>query len=346
METILYAGTDKGVVTLRSRDGRSFDVAAQGLKDWSVPEVQFVPGEPNKVLAGTRGDGVWLSEDFGETWKKPSYGKRGPGKVRCVTIDPSDSKRVYAGTEPIDVFVSEDQAKTWVRLDSVWDVPSVPSVWYPMATVEPHTRDIAVDPSDPNTIYAALQVGYIIKSTDGGETWKLLSQNLDCDVHTMVIDPSDPQHMVIATGGYDSRPGRAPGRALYQTRDGGENWTPVGMNFEQEYSVPVEMSQKDPKLVFAGIAIGTPPEWQKNGTPNALLVRSTDGGSNWERVGDGKLPESAFTDAITIAEENPSRVYAASRRGTLYLSEDGGDTWDHLEVTIPGGLANMKLAHA
>jgi hypothetical protein len=82
METVLYVGTDGGVVVLRSQDGRSFEVGSHELKGWAIPEVTPLPGEPNKALAGTRGDGVWMSEDFGGKWKKLSYGKRGP--ARCA----------------------------------------------------------------------------------------------------------------------------------------------------------------------------------------------------------------------------------------------------------------------
>jgi len=48
--------------------------------------------------------GQGYSDDFGKTWKKPSYGKRGPSKVRGITFDPRDGGRRYAGCEPIDVF--------------------------------------------------------------------------------------------------------------------------------------------------------------------------------------------------------------------------------------------------
>ncbi len=104
MASTLYFGTDEGVVTVTSQDGQSWKVENQGLKNWSVLKA------PNRVFAGTRGDGVWLSEDSGATWKKPCYGKPGPGKVRCLTIDPHDTNTLYAGTEPIDVFVSRDSA--------------------------------------------------------------------------------------------------------------------------------------------------------------------------------------------------------------------------------------------
>jgi hypothetical protein len=149
--------------------------------------VAYSPSAPNRVFAGTRGDGVWLSENFGATWKKPCYGKRGPGKVRCLTIDPVDTDTLYAGTEPIDFFVSRDGAKSWDCLDSVWDIPFVASVTYPVATVEPHVRDIVVDPNDPKIMYVALQVGYILKTTDSGKNWELFEQKPrlrrphDCD---------------------------------------------------------------------------------------------------------------------------------------------------------------------
>ena len=145
MASILYLGTDEGVVTLKSEDGRSWKLENHSLKDWEVPEVAVAPSAPNKVFAGTRGDGVWLSEDFGATWKKPCYGKRGPGKVRCLTIDPRDPDTLYAGTEPIDVFISRDSAKSWERLDSVWNIPWVRTVDYPVAVVEPHVRDITIE---------------------------------------------------------------------------------------------------------------------------------------------------------------------------------------------------------
>src|SRR5581483_6018592 len=157
----------------------------------------------NRVIAGTRGDGVWVSEDFGQSWKKPSYGRPGPGKVRSVTIDPKKPNRLYAGTEPIDVFVSDDLGQNWERLVSIWDIPQVASITYPVAVVEPHVRFIAIDPAATDTVYAALQVGSIAKTSNGGSTWKLQDRDVDCDVHTIVIDPQDTKNIFVATGGHD-----------------------------------------------------------------------------------------------------------------------------------------------
>ncbi|MPZ15635.1 MAG: hypothetical protein GEU73_14640 [Chloroflexi bacterium] len=344
MDSVLYIGTDHGVVTLQSPDGRSWREEHRGLQGWEVPKVAVDPEAPNCVWAGTRGDGVWLSEDAGESWRKPSYGKRGPGKVRAVTVD-SGNDRIYAGCEPIDVFVSEDRGRNWTRLDGVWDVPFVATVTYPVATVEPHVRDIAVDPNDPDTIYAALQVGYIVRSTDGGETWKLLDGAFDCDVHTIAIDPTNRDHVVLATGGHDARQGRAPGKALYASDDRGATWRPAAMNFMQEYSVPLVMHPRDPRILYSALAHGQPSQWRRPTGAESTIIRSTDGGQQWQQLDSG-LGEATkdFPEVLILDREQPDRVYAAYRQGQIYASEDGGESWAPLELRV-SGIADAKLAH-
>jgi len=347
MAAILYMGTDKGVVTYKSEDGRSWKLENQGLQNWEVPKIAVDQAAPNRVYAGTRGDGVWVSEDFGKSWKKPCYGKRGPGKVRCVTIDPHDSNTIYAGTEPIDVFVSRDAAKSWRRFDAVWEVPWVPTVTYPVSTVEPHVREITIDPKDSKTIYAALQVGYILKTTDGGESWKLLDKEFDCDVHTIVIDPTNSKNIFIATGGHDSRLGKVKGKALYISNDAGEQWNPTGMEFSQEYSVPLVMHPHNPRVLYSALAHGQPTQWRKRPTgAESLLVRTNDGGSRWEKV-DGGLSEAAqgFPEAITFDSERPDHLYAALRSGELYGSADDGNSWMKMDVKAPS-VSDMKCVHA
>lgn len=346
MASILYLGTEKGVVALRSEDGRSWKIENHGLQDWSVPEVAVLPSAPNRVFAGTRGDGVWYSEDFGKSWKKPCYGKPGPGKVRCLTFDPKDSRLLYAGGEPIDLYASDDLAKSWKRMDSVRKVPWVEKVDYPVATVEPHLRDIAVDPKDPKKIYIALQVGYMLKSTDGGASWKLLDKELDADVHTIVIHPQNTDTIYIATGGHDCRGGRVKGKALYMSKDGGETWSPVAMDFSQEYSVPLAMHPKDPNILYSTLAHGQPSQWRRPTGAESVMVRTKDGGKKWERL-DGQLSEISknFAEAIAIDPSNPSHLYAALRSGDLFASGDGGDSWATLDAKVPS-VSDMKCVPA
>ncbi|HEU4340964.1 MAG TPA: hypothetical protein VFU31_05285 [Candidatus Binatia bacterium] len=347
MASILYLGTDEGVVTLKSEDRRSWKVENHNLKEWSVPEVAVSPSSPNRVFAGTRGDGVWLSEDFGATWKKPCYGKRGPGKVRCLTIDPHDPDTLYAGTEPIDVFISRDAGKSWERLDSVWNIPWVQTILYPVSTVEPHVRDIVVDPNDSRTMYVALQVGYMLKTTNGGASWELLNRDLDADVHTIVLDPENTSRVFIATGGHDARAGRTKGRALYRSHDGGKNWQPMAAEFREEYSVPLAIHPKNSAVLYSAVANGQPGAWRKRPSgAEAFIIQSTDGGGSWQKL-DNELSRAnqSFVEAFVFEPTNADRMYAAQRNGDLFGSEDSGASWFRLNVKAPQ-LSDMKSAHA
>jgi len=345
MASTLYLSTAEGVFTVKGNG--SWKIEQQSLEDWDVQEVAVSPSQPNVVYAGTRGDGVWVSQDAGKSWKKPCYGKRGPGKVRCVTIDPNDSNTVYAGTEPIDIFVSRDGAKSWERLDSVWSVPYVATVDYPVSTVEPHVRDITIDPKNSKTIYAALQVGYMLKSADGGKTWKLLNKSVDADVHTIVIDPQNTNALFIATGGHDFRLGNAPGRALYTSRDGGESWAPTAMDFPFEYSVPLVMHPKNHEVLYSALANGQPGQWRKRQTgAESMLIRTKDGGKSWQKL-DGNISTAGkdFPEAIALDPGDPNRVYAAMRGGEIYSSDDAGDQWRKLDVKV-ASVSDMKCVAA
>jgi photosystem II stability/assembly factor-like uncharacterized protein len=347
MEFILYIGTDAGVITARSHDRQDWEIVEHGLRNWDVPEIAASPDSPNKIFAATRGDGVWLSEDFGKSWRKPCYGKRGPGKVKSLTIDLHNPCRLYAGCEPIDIFVSEDEGKNWERLDAVWNDPFIATIPYPVASVEPHVRDIIVDPADPNILYAALQIGFIIKSTDGGKSWKLLNKDLDCDVHTIIIDPTNRDRLIVTTGGESARAGRAPGRALYVSEDAGASWSPLAMNFTEEYAIPLIVDPLDPSRMYSAIANGQPGQWRRRDTgAESTLIRSRDGGRNWEKLNQA-IGSRHYAEAMAPDKTVPGGIFAACRNGDLYGSDDGGDTWRKLPLELGiSDLSSIALVHA
>jgi photosystem II stability/assembly factor-like uncharacterized protein len=336
MATRLHVASIKGVWTLKSDDSRTWELEHESLGGWTIPKLAVSSSRPNLILAGTRGDGVWVSEDFGKKWRKPSYGKRGPGKVRSVMTDPRDPNIVYAGTEPIDLFVSHDLAKNWRRVKSLWDIPSVPSIVYPVDVVEPHVRDIAIDPINTATIYAALQVGFMAKSTDAGESWKLLDNGLDADVHTIVVDSQNPTSLFVATGGHQYRSGRSPGRALYRSVDGGDSWMPTAMDFPHDYSVPLVMHPLHSNVLFAALAKGHPGFWRdRPAKAESVIIKTADSGRTWKQL-DGKASElnQDFPEALAIDSKDPNHVYAALKSGNVYRSEDSGNTWESLGIRV------------
>jgi photosystem II stability/assembly factor-like uncharacterized protein len=166
-------------------------------------------------------------------------------------------------------------------------------------------------------------------------------------VHTIVINPQNTDTIYIATGGHDCRLGRTKGRALYVSRDAGENWAPMAAEFSQEYSVPLAMHPKDPDVLFSTLAHGQPSQWRRATGAESVVVRSKDGGKSWHKL-NGQLSDTSrqFAEAIVIDEANPDRIYAALRTGELYGSQDGGDSWSRLNVTSPAAVSDMKCVSA
>ena len=356
MGVLIYGGTGRGVIAITEGNGAGWQINERRcLPEWEITEL--VMGPSDLLIAGTRGDGVWRQVDDtweGRTggWKKPSYGRRGPGKVHCVTVDPEDPDTIYAGTEPIGIWVTHDGGENWAALEGILTLPNLPDIGYPVPSVEPHVRDLTIDPKNPDVIYAALQVGYIAKSTDRGKTWRLLTEGIDADVHTLIIHPEDSDTILATTGGHGHRRGETEGRALYVSHDAGKSWSPMAMEFEQDYAVAMAMHPENPDILFTAVANG-PPRWQRPTGAEALLIASKDGGKNWYEVEtgfEGIGPE--FPGAISFDPASPDDVYVCTHRGNLLRSRNGGNDWEHIPLDLAGfgglaerGLSDMKILH-
>jgi photosystem II stability/assembly factor-like uncharacterized protein len=127
---------------------------------------------------------------------------------------------------------SQDDGKTWSKVDVKGEVPSTDFM------------ALAIDPANPQTLYAAGHGLWVIKSTDGGTTWALKKQGLDGDdVHALAMDPNDPQklHAWVVDKG------------LYRSTNGGEVWARV----DDGPKVPVTQAPTDVKgLLSVNIATG------------------------------------------------------------------------------------------
>ena len=118
--------------------------------------------------------GLYFSADGGETWEPRSQGIT-IEHVFCLGFaHAGDAIALYAGTEPASIFRSDDYGLTWVEQPGIketegrdkWSFPSPPHL--------AHTKTLTVDPRDPNVIYAGVEQGDLLKTTDGGANWRVL----------------------------------------------------------------------------------------------------------------------------------------------------------------------------
>jgi hypothetical protein len=230
---------------------------------------------------------------------------------------------------------------------------------------------IAVDPTNPNTIFAGAVDGGIWKTTNGGTSWvPLIDQMSSISISSLAFDPTDATHKTLVAGTGDISNGGFASRSLFSTpanfgglqngllysTNGGTTWTHIGAAALFGQSV-VDVAARgstilaatfEPRVIEAGASFFT-----------GALYRSTNGGATFTTVsGTGGLPTGPLTSLVGDPA-NPNTFYAAvtaSNAGTkaqtaVYKSTDGGATWNAVFTSAnSGGLitagaqTSIKLA--
>src|SRR4030095_16192263 len=107
--------------------------------------------------------------------------------------------RLFAGTEPAHLFTSTDLGLHGSEVPSLRSVPSVPKWSFPAPPHVGHVKHINFDAKNPSTIYASVEVGGLLRSTNAGETWEEFSDLYE-DVHRLMIHPTDANFLYAVTG--------------------------------------------------------------------------------------------------------------------------------------------------
>lgn len=266
------------------------------------------PRRPEVVFAGTD-RGLHRSDDGGASWKLLDTALSGH-VVWAMAIDPVDPNIMYAGTgtpSTPGIYRSTDSGKSWEqRPMEIAD--SCPNVGIPRFT------GIAVDPTDHRSIWAGIEVDGLRHSADGGDTWTEVSGALNNpDSHNVAVAAGSPS--TVFSVGNDE---------IFTSTNNGDTWNPIGAREafqwpQRIFPRGIAIKPGDPKVVFLGIGNGTP------GNTGAVM-RSKDAGTTWENLPLPVEPNS-FIMTVSVQPDDPSLVFAGSRYGYLYRSDDGGDSW-------------------
>ncbi|MBI5954892.1 MAG: hypothetical protein HY865_24800 [Chloroflexi bacterium] len=310
--SIAYAGSAASIS--RSEDGGQTwkRVSGGGENGWGAPGVragfpidfQVDPRNPDRIFANEYGGGNFLSEDGGKTWVDASRGYTG-AQVRALAVDPAQPGRVIAAARS-GIFVSYDGGSNWSGLGNP---PVVVMEW----------NAVAIDPADPQHIVAETNWGnFLVNSHDGGATWKQAFNFGDQRVGWQVVTfaPSDSNIVYAGSTGYFSAGSfdpSQPGKGIYVSKNGGDSWSSANNELTQDASVyGLAVDATNPQVVFAA-------------TSNHGLLKTTDGGGDWQMV-QGGLPERGST-VVAIDPANANNILAGFQRKALYRSTDGGQTW-------------------
>jgi hypothetical protein len=321
----LYAATGDGFARLDESDGAwsvELTLAGSGAQCVAVDRV-----DPDTVYAGLREGGVRRTRDGGASWVDCELPEPGVFSLAVSAVDGA----VYAGTEPSRLFRSVDGGESWRALDALLELPSRPSWSFPPRPWTSHVRWIAPNPHDGDLLLVGIELGGLMRSSDGGATWEDHRPGAQPDVHSLAWHPRAAGRAYEAGGG----------GAAFST-DAGETWQPADEGRDRNYTWSVAVDPDDPDCWYVSASTG-PFAAHGRRDPQAQIYRRRDG-EPWRALGGG-LPEPlpAMPYALVATD---GRVFAGLADGQIWESGDRGDSWSSLRLEGDRLGALVALARA
>ena len=322
----LLVGTKKGAFVLTSDEKRKdWKVEGPHFAGWEIYHMKGSPVDPDRIYAsqcsGWFGQITQRSDDGGKTWNTPGSSAE----------ELKDSDGMPKGES--NKFVYDGITGTHQWYDGTQHPWEFKRVWH----FEP-----AFD--SPDHVYAGVEDAALFESKDGGKSWNELSGLRQHDtgskwqpgaggmcLHTILIDPKNPQRMFIAISA----------AGAFRTDDGGKTWKPINRGLHSQF-IP------DPTAEVGHCVhrIALHPA-----RPNTLfmqkhwdVMRSDDAGDSWREV-SGNLP-SDFGFPIDVHAHEPETIYVVPIKSDsehyppdgklrVYRSRTGGNEWEELTKGLP-----------
>jgi photosystem II stability/assembly factor-like uncharacterized protein len=333
---VFYMAAVNGGVWKTTDFGNTWNPIFDDQPTGSVGALAVAPSDPNIIYVGSgeglqrpdlaTGDGVYKSTDAGKSWThlgSEKGGLRDAQQITAILVDPKNPNRVFVAAEghaygpnaERGVFRSTDGGQTFQK------------VLYKDENTG--AADLAFDPTNPQTIYAALWAARVApwevrsgssiyiagsglyKSTDAGDTWKPLTKGLPGASEGLgrigiAIAPSDTKRIYVSAEA--TKVG-----GVYRSDDAGESWKQVNADHRIGGRGPgamgIAVAPDNPDVIYVA---------------NTTTWKSTDGGKTF--VGFKGAPGGDDYQRIWISTEHPQIIALSSDQGAV-ISVNGGETW-------------------
>ncbi len=322
-KVMVMVGTDKGGFIFTSGESRrSWNTSDILFKGWNVMHMQLDPRDGRMHAAVSHfvyGPTIQYSDDLGATW---TQARQSPTLTR-----PSASGRPPGSPDEAGLVMEGRSLEA--------DPEKMIKVWH----IKPGRL------SEPNVLYAGAQPASLFISSDRGETWTLNEPLYDhphrgqwfpgaggLALHTILLDPDDPDRMYVAVSA----------GGCYRSDDGGRNWAPYNRNVRADFNP--EKFPEFGQCVHKMVLHPSNPQvlFQQN---HCGVYRSDNMGEDWIDIGEGRLP-SRFGFPIAIHPIDPRQIYVALEESdeyrmsvegqfAIWRSPDAGGTWQRLTKGLP-----------
>ncbi len=320
----VLVGTRKGAFILTSTEKRKrWKVSGPHFAGWEVYHLNGSPADPDRLYAsqssGWFGQVIQRSNDGGKTWETPGGGP----EMNLDGMPRGESNK----------FVYQGEVGTHQWYDGTQHPWEFKRVWQ----LKPSLHD-------PDTVYAGVEDAALFRTTDGGKSWHELPglRNVKGNLwapgaggmclHTILIDPGNPQRMYIAISA----------AGAFRSDDGGQSWRPINRGLKSPYELPdadaevghcvhnLAMHPSRPGVLFM----------QKHWD----VMRSDDAGDMWHEISEGLPSDFGFPIAVHAHEPNTiyvvpiksdSEHYPPEGKLRVYRSRSGGEDWEALTNGLP-----------
>ena len=331
---VFYMGQVNGGVWKSDDYGRTWNPIFDRESTQSIGAIAVAPSDPNIVYVASGegllrpdlsvGNGIYKSTDAGRTWTH--LNEKGGGltdgqQIPALAVDPRDANKVYAAVlgHP---FGPNAERGLYRSLDGGQS-------WQKMLGKDENTgaSDVEIDPSNPDTVYASMWEarlgpwedgnefngtgGGLYKSTDGGSTWRQLTNGLPQDLSQIyvAIAPSDSRRLYATLGTASDKLG------VYRSDDGGGSWAqittdprPSGRIGGGDLPIP-RVDPKNPDVIYV---------------TSTVTMRSTDGGKTWS--GFRGAPGGDDYQNLWINPTNGNIMLLVADQGAV-VTVNGGASW-------------------
>ncbi|MBD3672400.1 MAG: exo-alpha-sialidase [Planctomycetaceae bacterium] len=356
-----YIGTRKGLFTYEKQASR-----------WDITHVDFLGDNVSMILFDRRDNTLYAglnlghfgaklrrSTDSGENWDELTPPTFPAGEfVTIPQFDGSEAKQkpaslseiwemtaggddqpglLWAGTIPAALFVSRDRGDTWELNDAFWNLPQR-HVWFGGGKDDAGLHSISVDPRNSNHVTVAVSCGGTWQTTDGGVTWACRSDGMRAeymppdrqfdpeiqDPHRLVQCPGSPDHFWVQHH-----------NGIFKSTNNCESWEEINAE-PSSFGLGVAVHPHDPNTAW--FVPGIKDEARVPVDGKLVVTRTRDGGETFESLSDGLPQEHAYDIAYrhTLSVDDSGDVLIfGTTTGNLFVSENGGDSWDCLSTTLP-----------
>jgi photosystem II stability/assembly factor-like uncharacterized protein len=322
-----YVAVASGGVWKTVNSGTTWTPVFDGEGSYSIGAIALDPKNPSTVWVGTGennsqrsvsyGNGVYRSDDGGRSWK--NVGLKTSEHIGRIALDPKDSNIVYVASQgPLwgpggdrGLFKTTDGGKTWKNILNISEHTGV--------------TDVAIDPQDSNTVYAASYQrrrhmwtlidggpeSALYKSTDAGASWNKLRAGLptvELGRIGIAISPVDPNVIYATVEAADRKGG------IFRSADRGGSWE--------------RRNEFDSGAMYYARVVADPKDVDRIYVMNVFLMVSDDGGRTIRRLGE----RSKHVDNHDIwIDPKDTDHYLVGCDGGVYESFDRGANWDFKE---------------